>query len=730
MSPSPRAWILCCGALGAGLALLGQCCSPFHLLAHETSQLFAVLGSFGLLLAGRPLLHLAPEVRWTTLFTGGLAAGLGLTATLELVNQLVYACNGAGTHAFFWITWVPLALFFSTLGTALATRKLRWKIAFFAFLVATTLVHDALQQLLAARTVDPFIGLPLFLNQRADMDLPLIHVLSRGWFASVGLALALGAWARILPPVRPVAALAATFAVALTFFGGSHVGVGIGPAAIRQTLDGTRTSEHFVFRYASKGRTAVRMDAIEREAEWRLHLLTQTWEVEPPGPIELLIFDGREELYEGTGMTWAHASYGRAAMAWWDALDGTLAHELVHVVHPQISWHPWLAISPGYLEGTAMAFDDHGYAFLPEAHSEIAAASEQGNLPSASVLMHPLGFTTVNEGNAYRFAGSFMGFLVLEHGIPKFKEFQRTLDYQAVYGASLEQMDQAWRTWLTTVPRTNLETARARERFDPAQAPGVYDQRCPRLDVLQRTPAAEASAWADERAYAGAASRFAALWEQDPQPRWAWGAVSALQAVQDHEGALRLLADLPAGPPDQQLRALNARIVSLLALERWEELYAAFAEREQLEPPPLERQHLQRLLHDPTIRERLGRVLLSREPWFARPELEQLQREHPDDPGWSVLLVERGSPVANRRTGLHPGDAEPWGAWIGWANEAGTCDEKELERGFLQLVDVQDCENAEALLLAMERNCTAGAGKVAAQRSRERWSTPLYTGCP
>ena len=294
----------------------------------------------------------------------------------------------------------------------------------------------------------------------------------------------------------------------------------------------------------------------------------------------------------------------------------------------------------------------------------------------------------------------------------------------------LEQLEQDWRTWLTTVPRTQLETARARERFDPAQAPGVYDKTCPRLDVAQRSPAAEASAWADERAFQGAASRFAALWAEDPQPRWAWGAVAAMQAVQEHEAALTLLGQLEEGPPDQQLRALNATIVSLLALERWEPLYAAFDAREALEPPPLERQHLQRLLRDPGIRGRLGPVLLSREPSFARAELEQLRREFPDDPGWPVLLVERGSPVASRRTGLHPGDAQPWAAWIGWLTEAGTCDAPELEKGFLQLLDAGDCTNAEALLQAMEHNCTDGAGKVAAVRSRQRWSTPLYTGCP
>ena len=117
---------------------------------------------------------------------------------------------------------------------------------------------------------------------------------------------------------------------------------------------------------------------------------------------------------------------------------------MVHARHIEMTWNPWILTSRGNLEGMAVAFTD-GLTAVPEAHSAQAGALEAGYLPAVPAFMSLEGFSTVNERNAYQSAGSFIGFLVLEHGIESLVALQRTWDPVGVYGKDWAALDGEWR---------------------------------------------------------------------------------------------------------------------------------------------------------------------------------------------------------------------------------------------------------------------------------------------
>lgn len=705
--------------VGLVLAAAGQLTAPLHVLGHEASQAFAAAGALLILLAAGGPDPVEPEAHWGRTFLGALGLGAGFAVGMQLA-MTGHGCRTGGAQLFLWVTWIPLAVLFTTLATAC---RWRWwaRLLLYLGLAIGCLIHDGLQQLLAARTVDPLIGLPLFVDQRADMALPPIHLLGRLWLLSVGAAATAVLFAHHRTVLRPVAWSLGLLATGITLCG-SHVGLGVGTAALHQTLDAEHHTEHFVFRYRTGGEAAIRIEAIGREAEWHHAELSRHWETRVEAPFQVLVFDGMTHLESTTGVGNAHATFRSMAIPWWDGLDGTFAHELVHLFHQEVAWNLQLIVLPGFVEGTAMAFDDHGYALDPAAHAGIAAALANGDLVSPEVFLHPLGFVSISESNAYRFSGSFMGFLVLEHGIERFLELQRTLDFHGTYGRDLATLEADWRSFLGQVPYTKADLARSRDRYDPTRNPGLLSRTCPKLGARERAPGVDAAEWADENAWRGALERYRALALDEPKnPRWLWGTVYALQALDRHREALPWIQRLPATPEDQHLRKVNARIHSLLAVEQWPQLYTSFDERRTLEEPDRERRTLEALLHDPSIRRSLGPVLLMgrSSPLRAGDRLQLLEDAFPQEP-WEVLIASRAAPIPRRRTGIFE-DQEGWSRWLDAVERTGACDDR-LERAALVALDQQDCIATWGVVRVMKQVCPPSE----ADRIERRWD---WEGC-
>lgn len=717
-------------ASGAVLALIGQLGSPFHLLTHETTQ----LGAIGVATVA---VHVAAWLarRDEAGFAGRWALAcitwaLGLQLVYIGANAGVYGCAPAGTGLFFWVTFLPLAGFVGLVGFWTRSWRFWTRLLLWGGIFLGTLLHDAGQHVVGVRVTDPFIGDPLMLDQRTSMKVPRLHVVSRIWLAlAVGTAALVTAARRGRIGWGPAGAVGTVLALASA---GGTSGVGWSTAPKRAVLSGEHRSEHFVFRYDPRGAVPARLALLEEEAEFHYQRLKTAWTLDTDAVVEVNVYDDEDVLAELTGLGHAHAGIRRMEVRWWDVLDDTFPHELVHTLHAEMSWHPGLLLGPGMLEGTAMAWD-HGYGRAEEAHTEVAAAYKAGHLPSAAQIFHPLGFMRLNESNAYRFAGSFMGFVLLEYGVEAFLEVQRTWSFEGATGKDLTALDAEWRAFLETVEVDLEAQASARDRFDPAHAPGVYAAQCPKLGLAEPSLEEQAKALADHGDTAGAAVLYGQLAEEDPSRRRRFAAASALRRADRPREALVLLEGGEDEPVDLRLQRVNARIGAWLTLaeasddERdWAGLQGAFADRRELEEAPELRVVLERLLDTPDVRRPVAEVLLASGNWrnreLVRERLHALVDAHPEHADdLTRVLADRGLLLPYWRfTDLHEGNEARWEEAMDVLEATGTCpDERRLQTAAGLWRDAGLCPLAGRMLAFLPQCPEVPAWRV--EELRARW---------
>ena len=637
-------------AVGAGVAGAGQLVAPLHLLNHEWIQLLTAATFVGALFgASRSRRRVSQDNRSdldvltvalaTTSLLGAAAFAIQLTLT-----AWGHGCRTEDAIAFFWITWAPTAVLGCVLGVRTAAVGWTWRrqLALLIAIIAGSMAHDGAQLLAGVRVVDPLIGEPRLLEQRAAMAVPLIAVWQRIWLLCCALAVWVAPGWRGSGAARSRAVLATVPAVLLTLGAGSHAGVGWGRSALRSQLDAEAHSDHFVARYATTGRTSVHIDAVLREAEWHHHQLTEAWGVKPSRKVELRIYDSSTALQRATGRSWAHGGGYRLDVTLSQATSETLVHELVHALHGELSWNPRLLWSRGLIEGTAVAFSEH-LTCLPEAHRSQAAALQIGNLPTAVALLTPFGFRVHDEHSAYQAAGSFVGFLVLQHGIERFRTLQRTLDWQHVYGSDLVGLDLRWRAFLTEIPVDLAEQARSRTQFDPVIRPPYLAQRCPKLGCRTETIEQEAARRWRYRDYVGSHSLYERLWSDRADSRWLLRAAQALDRLGRHDEAHELLSSALEAEElaqDQRFRLLEAQISSLRSSRSWEALYNAYDTWNQLAPEGSAVQRaLEVVLRDEVLRNPVAAALDVSHCQTVCPSLLELQQAHPDNGALAAVAI-------------------------------------------------------------------------------------------
>ncbi len=721
-------------ATGLAVPLLGQLVPPLHVPTHELTTALtlvaaAVAYGFGAWWARRlratgaePLAALRgafARVGVALLILGPVAWG-----AIVLLDSMRCGCRlqlGAG---YFWLTWPPLALLAGVVGSALGAAGWRRRSLLLVILalVSLDLAHDGMQALVGFRVVDLLVGKPLAFDQRAGMEpLLLVHVYQRGFV--LGLAILSWWWAgwravarqavedRALRPEARArslpALLGAGVAVCLVVFQGSHIGIGWGDGALRATLSQELRTEHFVLRYPPGDRAALEAPVVARQAEWSLHRYQQDWGIAPTEPITIHLFDDRDQLEALTDTVSTHVVFRRVYAPWWVTGGSTLHHELAHALHLELQPSPSVALSRGIIEGLAMAWEN-GFASLPEAHAALAGALEAGELPHARELMHPLGFFRLNESNAYVASGSFIGWLVLEHGFDKLLALQRshTLDFRGVYGRDLDELDADWRAFLAAVPVDLDEQVKARDRFDPELWPSYTGECCPKLGRVVPTPVELAEQLWEAEAWHGALAAYSGLWERDAKPRQAFQAAQCHWRLGQPAEGLALVEQALEQPDlaePERYRLIQARLALLLELGRFDEVEGVLAQREALDPlPSRDRLALSTVLLDPALRQAAAAGVLAQDAGHRRLLFEDLRRAHPEHPELAYLYATRVFDEIGTRygQGVRPEERERGLEALRYAAEApGAVD--TLADELLDLIDkairAQDLELAELL---------------------------------
>ncbi|MFH1469425.1 MAG: hypothetical protein ABIO70_33880 [Pseudomonadota bacterium] len=735
-APSLRALALGAG-LGFAVPLVGQLVRPFHIPTHELTQVFALLAAdfayaFGAWEAGRLRRERLPptevlETASRRVLLALAALGPAAWACLLLVDSLRCGCRMQAGAAFFWITWPPLALLAGVAGVALGARGWGWKRLALALLGvgALVLAHDGLQALVGFRVVDLLIGKPLGFDQRAAMDpIPMVHIAQR--LLVLGAAGAAWCWARWLAATEEARrdprcegaarrqafpALASTaLLLVLVVFQGGRFGVGWGRGALEQHLSQELATAHFVLRCAPGGRAALELPAIAHEAEWSLHRYEQDWGIHPEEPLTIYVFDDRDDITTWTDTAATHVVFRTIYAPWWVDVGSTLYHELAHALHVELRPAPTVLLSRGILEGLAVSWEDD-YARLPAAHAALAGALQAGTLPHARELMSPLGFFTLQEGNAYAASGSFLGYLVLAHGFERLVALQRDplLRFEKAYGADLDQLDADWRAFLAEVPVDLDRQLQARDRFDPDLWPAYSDRCCPKLGSLDPPLREKAELCWKADDWRGALEAYQALWAERHGARLAYQAAQCLRWLDRPADAEALLAEAlaqPDLPDDERFRLQQGRQACQMERSDWAGLAASLAE-----PLPegrrasRDRQRLARLLAEEPLRPAVAAVLLSQEPTRRRVLLEALVAAHPELEDLRYLYTTR----------VFEDLAQPWGLGLRSIERERVADALAHAREAPGAVD----ELAEELLGFLDKAIRAGeldlAERVAAE---------------
>jgi tetratricopeptide (TPR) repeat protein len=166
------------------------------------------------------------------------------------------------------------------------------------------------------------------------------------------------------------------------------------------------------------------------------------------------------------------------------SLDGTLKHELVHVIAGRFGM-PFFGISPrmGLVEGLAMALDgNRGERTL---HYYAAAMKEFGVEYNINELLSYSGFMMQAPAKSYVLCGSFVQYLIDHYGIERFRRTYQTGSFESGYERSLQSLSTEWTEFLSQIKVPDADEAHVRYRFR-------------RLPVFQKTCARVTAEWIND----------------------------------------------------------------------------------------------------------------------------------------------------------------------------------------------------------------------------------------
>ncbi len=272
---------------------------------------------------------------------------------------------------------------------------------------------------------------------------------------------------------------------------------------IQRELGGKIETEHFSIYYSSSSYAEEEARFIAAEHEFRLHQLLQSMSLTSFGKLESYVYpsSASKQQLMGAGATNIAKPWSGQIHITKQSLDGTLKHELAHVVVGQFGMPVIHAnISTGLVEGLAMALEwDWGNRTL---HQYSTAMKEFGVLPDIRRLMTPAGFAVQSSSVSYVVAGSFCRFLIDRYGIRMMMHLYRNGDYDAVYGRTLDELMKEWSGFLDRVP----VPAQDRDIVDVLfRRPSIFKKVCARVIAGRNINAANAFARSD---YADAAGLY------------------------------------------------------------------------------------------------------------------------------------------------------------------------------------------------------------------------------
>lgn len=551
----------------------------FDLLGYDFSFAIGLLTAFAAADIGHGAAAAArrgddvPLARTLALGMAGALGALVLPLAISALNAVrVRNCNVASGLAFYALLPVGSALYAVPAGVlagVLAPRRGR----VIALLLPVASLVWALVRMYrdpAVFALDPFGGYfpgPIYDEAlRPPARLLWFRVVNLVW---AGAAVALVGAARRRKTSLAALAAALTAASLVLFALRGPLGFHVRRADVEAVLSRRTETEHFVLHTDPHGGESDEDLALaRRDLEFRYDQLRRILGAVPAGRIDVFQFPsaGAKKETVGAGGTlyakpWTREIYVQAERF----PSSRLRHEMAHVFAGafgdplfgvSLRWRlPFPRLAMGLVEGLAVAADYSDPDGRATVHQEARAIVAAGRAPPLRQVVGASMYT-VSGARAYTLAGSFCHFLLQAHGAERLRALYRSGgDFDAIYGQTLEALEQRWRDFLERQPLDEAERARAAETF---RRPAIFGKVCAR-ELAARV--------AEARGRMGTAEAVALLetvCRDDPgEPGFRLDLAEALAAAGRRDRALELAAKAQG---DAELtRPVRARAAHLVA---------------------------------------------------------------------------------------------------------------------------------------------------------------------
>ncbi len=258
---------------------------------------------------------------------------------------------------------------------------------------------------------------------------------------------------------------------------------------IEQTLGARIETDHFTIYYSRSSIPDSEIGWIAAEHEFRFRQVLDAFYLPEAPRIRSYLYPSAGEKYRliGAGNTNIAKPWTGEIHITRGSLDGTLKHELVHVLAAPFGM-PVIdaSLSTGLVEGLAMAIDwEWGNRTL---HEYAAIMQHFKAAPEIAALMQFTGFARQSSSISYVLAGSFCRYLIDRYGIRKMMLVYGGPSYEEVYGKQLGTLISDWKGFLRTIPVTDQDRDVVDVLF---RRPPIFRKVCARV-LAERDKAARA----------------------------------------------------------------------------------------------------------------------------------------------------------------------------------------------------------------------------------------------
>lgn len=304
---------------------------------------------------------------------------------------------------------------------------------------------------------------------------------------------------------------------------------------IQSQLGEKYSTTHFEIYYSSTSIPASDIRRIAGEHEFRLAQLLADFGLTTYSRIESYVYPTNElkRRLIGTGTTNIAKPWNAQVHLTKQSLDGSLRHELAHVVAGKFGLPVIHAsLSTGLVEGLATALDwTWGNRTL---HQYAAAMKKFESMPDISHMMSFWGFAGQSSAVSYIAAGSFCRYLLDAYGMKRMLSVYRTGEYEVAYGKSLEDLVKEWNRFLGRIRVDENE----RDMIDVLlRQPTIFRKTCARV-VAERNERARAAL--ANRDYVGALNLYRISFGEAGGYEPLSGIITALVRAGDYAEASRL----------------------------------------------------------------------------------------------------------------------------------------------------------------------------------------------